>query len=155
MGPALAGEITKLTPVQMIVCGLITYAVMAGLAWEEYTHRASVIKADQWPVCDGYIRKMEGGPFLGYVYQIGSKKYAGDRIYPDQLYPDMYIEKGSGYKVGQTVKVHYKPDDPTFAVLKTTPERGSARFGAYGIGIFFGTALIFRGFRRKSGYQYR
>ena len=63
-----------------------------------------------------------------YRYAVGGKEYTSNQVdftskldLPNQAYAERYVRK---YPVGHTVTVHYKADDPSFAVLEPQNKLG-------------------------------
>ena len=109
------------------------------------------IRTEQWPVVKGVVKSavMQSGiddkgnvtfsPDISYTYQVGSETYTGDKVAIGQMsssqgHAQKILDR---YPVGQTVTVHYAPDDYSVAVLETGIHGGT--WICLGVGAIFTT----------------
>ena len=90
------------------------------------------IRSERWPVTDGIIRSAEmksqdssdGTTYsaeVTYGYQVAGTSYTGNKVSIGPMSSSAEHAQGilNRYPVGKTVSVHYRPGDPSDAVLET------------------------------------
>ena len=94
---------------------------------------AKSIRSEQWPVTNGIIQSAEmkshsgdhGGTTYSanvtYTFQVAGTNYPGDCVSIGQMSSSLEYAGAilNRYPVGKKVSVHYRPDDPSDAVLET------------------------------------
>ena len=102
---------------------LIAFPFLLWKAWQTHqTAKASV----SWPTTTGTIATVErvkrlfrSLPRVVYAYAVDGKDYRSERVsFASGYRPKEVDEVLSRYSVGQTVPVHYKPEQPGEAVLE-------------------------------------
>jgi hypothetical protein len=150
----LHSELQKLGPLTSVCCGLLTLAVL----WQIFSYQTkATAEAEQttsWQKCTGIVdstyKERDNSTYVRYVYQVGSKKYIGQRIYFDQLGAGSLLSDKDSYQNGQSITVFYDPKNPDSAVLRTGPQNDNTNFLKYGLGLILGLGLIIAGLRPRA-----
>lgn len=120
-----------------------------------FAHRAWTAKS--WPTTKGVVvaHSIERSPGRGggrpdavvtYEYVVDGVQYTSDRIRVVSFVPSWdYTEPFKDHPIGSTVRVHYDPDDPGYAILYPSPA-----YGANVVLIFGGFLLFFGGWKERS-----
>lgn len=112
------------------------------------------LECSRWPTVTGVVKsaKMQsstdndGGttysPKVAYSYEVAGSRFEGDRLAFGVMSSSSGYAAGvlSRYPVGQTVTVHYLPEDPSEAVLETGIHGGT--WVCFGVGTAFALAAI-------------
>jgi hypothetical protein len=125
--------------IALFLLGLLVVILVASLP--QYLQAG---KSLQWPTANGvvtvsrlqigYLKQMKG--YYGdvqYQYWVGNTEYRGNRLSFNRVHlatEDASQQAIADYPVGKTVKVHYDPEHPDFAVLKPGL-RGEMKFLFY------------------------
>jgi hypothetical protein len=109
------------------VIATVTLAVGVGLIALAIWLRTKSHQCRSWPAVDGVVLESRVDdasletmkPVLRYEYVVGGRKFVGFRV----SYSGYGVSRSAmeallaPYKAGQTVRVHYEPDNPAHAVL--------------------------------------
>ncbi len=123
--------------VTLVAVGLIALAIWL---------RTKSNQCRSWPAVDGVVLESRVDdtnletmkPVLRYEYVVGGRKFVGFRV----SYSGYGVSRSSmeallaPYKAGQTVRVHYDPDNPVHAVLNARGESDWLYWFAAGLMFF-------------------
>ncbi len=165
-GPAAsAGKNLGILALAMFAAGIFL------MAWGGYEIRGSY-QTGLWPDSQGNITASHVSketnrdsdhrtrttyyPRVLYQYQVEVRRYTASRInFGGKTGGMKWLAQRTvdRYPVGKTVKVHYNPEDPTYAVLEAGITWGSILLFLMGVIFFAPGVLCFRGYRKNRQKQ--